>query len=482
MVLTRNTFVRGLGAIYLIAFLSLEWQVTGLLGADGLRPAADFLARAREALGGIDPLRLPTVFWLDASDAWLRGGCWLGAALALLVIGGMLPLASLLGCWILYLSYVGIGAPFLSYQWDALLLETGFLGILWAPASARLASPRATEPTRAIRWLLWWLVFRLMFFSGWVKLASGDPTWWDLSALEYHYETQPLPTWTAWYAHQLPSWFQRLSVFGTFVIELVVPFGILLGRRGRAVVFVAFLGLQAFIGATGNYGFFNLLSALLCVPLLDDDQILAVVPAALRRRTQRSSRPAGRLRSGLDPIVVFTLLAATVPASIAQLTGIRAPYDLVAPAVRALQPFHLTSRYGLFAVMTTNRPEVVIEGSDDGVTWTAYSFRWKPGPLDRRPTFVEPDMPRLDWQMWFDALYIERALRTGQRAQRVITPSVVAKLREGSTSIGPLLGANPFPEAPPRYLRWQLYDYEFTDASERATTGNWWTRQRMIAD
>ncbi len=482
MSLGSSLFLRSLGLIYLIAFLSLEWQVAGLLGTTGLRPAAGFLERARESLGGVDLAAVPTIFWLGASDLVLRGACWVGAAFALLVIGGMLPLASLVGCWLLYLSLVGIGTPFLNYQWDALLLETGFLAIFWAPMTARLASPLAMAPSPIIRWLFVWLLFRLMFFSGWVKLASGDPAWWNLTALTYHYETQPLPTWTAWYMDQLPAWFQRISAAGTFAIELVVPFLIFLGRRGRAVAAAAFFGLQVFIGATGNYGFFNLLSALLCLPLLDDDQLVALVPRRLRSRVVRARAAPSTPRMVGHAAVALLVLALTLPASLTQLTGFRTATDAVAPLAQWLRPFHLTSRYGLFAVMTKTRPEVVIEGSDDGITWTPYVWRWKPGALDRRPTFVEPDMPRLDWQMWFDGLRIERALQTGQRAFNVVTPSLIERLKEGAPSVLRLLAPDPFENGPPRHIRWRLYDYQFTDSAERDASGDWWKRQFVYGD
>lgn len=478
MSLVARLFLRGLGLVYLIAFLSLEWQVEGLLGADGLRPVSAFLERARQAFGGVDLVRLPTVFWLLESDAAMRAACWVGAAAALLLIGGTLPLASLIVLFCLYLSFVNVGAPFLNYQWDALLLETGFLAIFWAPATARMASPNAGQPSLVITWCLRWLVFRLLFFSGWVKLASGDPVWWDLSALEYHYETQPLPTWTAWYAHQLPAWLQKTSVAGTFVVELVFPFFLVAGRRLRAVAATGFVALQILIGATGNYGFFNLLSVVLCLPLLDDAQVFRLVPGRFRARIATSIQPAGIGRTAVSSLAAILVLTLTVPATITQLTGVRdglaSAFDSIA---RAARPFHLASRYGLFAVMTRTRPEVILEGSEDGVTWTPYVFRWKPGPLDRRPVFVEPDMPRLDWQMWFDGLHIERAVQSGQRAHGVVTPSVLEKLREGSPAVLGLLGPDPFAGHPPRHLRWSLYDYRFTDPTERSTDGAWWKRR-----
>ncbi|MDG2308294.1 MAG: lipase maturation factor family protein [Candidatus Binatia bacterium] len=478
--LQRSLFLRALGLTYLIAFLSLEWQIAGLLGAEGLRPAAEFLSRAREALAGADLTRIPTLFWLASGDSILLGACWVGAALSLLIVSGTLPLPSLVGCWLLYLSLVNVGAPFLNYQWDALLLETGFLAIFWAPMTLRLASPLATTPSPLVRWLLVWLLFRLMFFSGWVKLASGDSAWWDLTALQYHYETQPLPTWASWYVNQLPAWFHKLSVAGTFVIELIVPFFIVLGRRGRAVAAATFLGLQAFIGATGNYGFFNLLTAVLCIPLLDDSQLRAVIPPRYRERIVTSGLLPSRGRAILHTAVASILLLLTVPGAVAQVSGLRTTF--ADPLARVVRPFHLTSRYGLFAVMTKTRPEVVLEGSDDGTTWTPYVFLWKPGAVDRAPAFVGPGMPRLDWQMWFDGLYFQRALEAGGRVTNVVTPSLLARLQEGSPAVLDLLGPDPFGESPPRHVRWKLYDYQFTNPSERDASADWWKRRLLYGD
>ncbi len=478
--MSRSLFLRGLGFVYLAAFLSLEWQVGGLFGAEGLRPIRETLTEARATWGSVAPGALPSVFWLGASDAALRGACWVGAASALLLIGGLLPLASLIVSWALYLSFVVVGAPFLSYQWDALLLETGFLAIFWAPTTARLATPLATQPSPIIRWLLWWLLFRLLFFSGWVKLASGDTAWWDLSALSYHYESQPLPTWTAWYAHHFPGWLQRASVVGMFVIELVLPLFLVLGRRARTAAAAGFLGLQILIGATGNYGFFGLLTVVLCIPLLEDETLLALVPRPWRRRVVEPRLRAGRGRTIVCATAAAVLLLLTVPGAFARLTGQPLPGAAVlAPVTDRLRPFRFAGSYGLFAVMTRNRPEILLEGSADGIEWHPYVFRSKPGPLGRAPGFVQPDMPRLDWQMWFDGLAIQRALQTNRPAYRVVTPSLIERLREGSTSVRTLLGSDPFAEAPPRHLRWTLYDYRFTDPQDRQATGNWWTRRRI---
>jgi len=474
---TRSVFLRAVGVVYVCAFLSLHWQIVGLLGSDGLLPAAAFLERAARALGTSATWQLPTLFWLGASDFLLHAACVAGAVSAVLVALGIAPLATLATCWLLYLSLVGVGQQLLSYQWDALLLETGFLAILWAPLAWRLDAADARRPSPIVLWLLRWLLFRLMFFSGFVKLASGDPAWWSLDALSVHFVTQPLPTWTAWWAHQLPSWLLRLACLFMFVIELVLPFLIVLGRRARLVAFVGLVGLQAGIAATGNYGFFNLLSAVLCLPLLDDAQL-----ARMSLRRHRGDPTVGRREHGwklaLDSTLAILLLALSLPPALERLTGVRLDASLapLAALQRAAAPFQLTSTYGLFAVMTTRRPEITIEGAVDGTEWRPYVFRSKPGPLDRRPAFVGTGMPRLDWQMWFDALYVERMLAGGRGGANLITPVLLERLRAGSPAVLGLLDGDPFDGARPTALRWRLDDYRFTDRAERDATGDWWKR------
>ena len=465
-----------------MAFLSLEWQVIGLFGAQGLRPTAMWLEQVRAQLGGSAWLQLPTLFWLGASDRALEWTCIAGVAVSVVVVLGLIPRLGLIAAWLLYLSLTNAGEPFLSYQWDALLLETGFLAIFWAPDTWRLGSPAARSPSLLILWLLRWLLFRLMFFSGWVKLQSGDPAWWNLTALEWHYETQPLPAWTSWYMDQLPTWFQMISCAGMMVVELGLPFLIILGRRARLIAFAGFVGLQAFIAATGNYGFFNLLSVVLCIPLLDDRQLFAVDRRRRIWTETRDARREGQVKRIVNAFAAALVLLLSIPSAVSQLTGVAGPWLHAANLVSFARPFQVVGRYGLFAVMTKTRPEVLIEGSDDGETWKPYVFRWKPGPLDRAPAFVEPDMPRLDWQMWFDGLYIERMLQSGTRGFDLVTPDLMRRLQEGSPVVLALLESNPFPDHPPRQLRWSLYNYRFTDAAEREQTGNWWKRELIHAE
>jgi len=269
--LTRSVFLRGLALVYLAAFGSLAVQLDGLIGSRGILPAAEFLERAGRFLGTGPAAywRLPTLFWLDASDRTLHTVCWGGILLSAALLCGLVPGYCTLLLWVFYLSLVVAGQVFLGYQWDSLLLETGLLAVLIVPWGIRLKSA-ADRPWLVSIWLVRWLAFRLMFLSGVVKLASNDPTWRNWTALEYHYETQPLPTWMSWFVHQMPAWFQGLSAGLTFFGELVAPFFILGPRAIRLAGFATLVLLQLLIAATGNYGFFNLLAVVICLCILDD--------------------------------------------------------------------------------------------------------------------------------------------------------------------------------------------------------------------
>jgi hypothetical protein len=231
--LVRALFLRGVALVYGLAFLSLWAQVEGLLGAGGILPAAEFLDGLREQLGDPAIGQVPTIFWLESSDAMLTGMCGVGVLLAAVVLWGAAPAPCLIALWILYLSVVNVGRDFLSFQWDILLLETGFLAILWAPATVRPALVWGGRPSVAVLWLIRWLTFRLMFSSGVVKLVSGDPAWRDLTAMAFHYQTQPLPHAISWFAHQLPLWMHKAVTVQMFVIELAVPWLIFAPRQWR---------------------------------------------------------------------------------------------------------------------------------------------------------------------------------------------------------------------------------------------------------
>jgi hypothetical protein len=467
-------FLRLLGVVYVIAFWSLAVQVIGLIGADGILPARAYMESARAFVAsehiGVERFRLlPTLCWISVSDPFLRALTFAGVGLGVLLVVGVLPAVVVPLLWIDYLSLSVVGREFLSYQWDALLLEAGLLAVFVAPFVV-VERPRSpVEPPRVGMWLMLWLVFRLMFGSGVVKLASGDPTWRNLTAMAFHYETQPIPTPAAWYAFQLPLWFQKASTAATLAIELVVPFLIVGPRALRRIAFALLVGLQVLIAVTGNFAFFNILSAALCVYVLAD---LEPVAAGFRRSNVQSDtrRAAERIRNVL--LAAFAIL--TVPVSAAMFAarvGVTLPgVQVVAPLAEYLEPLRSVNTYGLFAAMTTTRPEIIVEGSDDGAQWQAYEFGYKAGAVERRPPWVAPHQPRLDWQMWFAALGDASGEPWFQRFCR--------QLLTGSPEVLRLMAYDPFSGRAPKYVRAVLYQYHYASRDEHRR-GIWWRRERL---
>jgi hypothetical protein len=338
--------------------------------------------------------------------------------------------AALAVCLVCWLSICTAGQEFLSFQWDLLLVETGFLAVFAGQSRVRV-------------WLFRWLLFRLIFFSGVVKLLSGDPTWRDLTAMRYHYETQPLPTPLAWWMHQLPPAAQRASTAITLLVELLVPVLYFGTRPVRRIAGAVTIGLQLLILATGNYTFFNWLTIALCMWLW------------IEPREGPENRWVDWGLGGFIGVLsgVVVLNAIGIPAG--------------ETVMRMASPFRIVNSYGLFAVMTTERPEIVVEGSEDGVDWKAYEFRYKPGDVRRAPRVVAPHQPRVDWQMWFAAL-------GNYRSNRWFV-NLMIRLLQGEPAVTRLLAHNPFPNAPPRFIRARIYRYRFTVRGSR----EWWTREEM---
>lgn len=455
--IVRWLFLRGLGLIYLAAFASLAVQIRGLVGSSGILPLAPWLAAVHRDLGASAYWRVPTLLWLDPSDGALVACTVAGVVLAAAAAIGAVERAALIALFVLYLACTWAGQVFMSYQWDALLLEAGFLGIF------------VTSGSRIAVWLGRWLAFRYFFMAGAAKLVSGDPTWRHLTALRYHFETQPLPTPLAWHAAKLPNAILTFGTAAALTVEVGLVFLIFTPRRLRAAAACCLLAFQLAILLTGNYNFFNLLSMLLCVFLFDDAALRHVVPARLAAWIVRHAPRPGRRATTLAAAVALIV----VPVGIARLSQQLFGRDLpVAGAIAsAVSPFLVVNSYGLFASMTTSRPEIVVEGSNDGEHWQAYTFRYKPGTVTRAPSWNIPHQPRLDWQMWFAAL-------NGPRRAYWFANFVV-RLLEGSTGVVALLRNDPFPGHPPKYVRALLYDYRFSDAATRAATGAWWTRRLL---
>nr|XP_057932264.1 lipase maturation factor 2a [Doryrhamphus excisus] len=568
IILPRRMFLWCMAAIYLIAFVSLYLQIPGLYGNEGLLPARKRLRYSGKSLWE-QLLTSPTLLWLgphlglDTHTA-MELLCLIGAGLSLAatLVGALRDSVVFFCLWALYLSLYQVGQVFLYFQWDNLLLETGFLCILVAPMTLIRGYRAPREHDRVTFWLIRWLLFRLMFASGVVKLTSRCPTWWGLTAMTYHYETQCIPTPLAWFAHQLPVWWQKLSVVGAYVIEIAAPllfFSPL--RRLRLGSFYLQVLLQVFIILSGNYNFFNLLTIALCLSLLDDQHVYFW----LRKSEQNSpngsklwSRLCYLLELAIWSLVIFgtimcfdlkvdiakgavssktaftfhqfnrflktvtipcvwigvlslmwemltamfrcacvsgflrrfsatlqwTVFAASAAAmftiSLVPFTyieydsnarlwpGVRQAYELV-------DRYQLVNSYGLFRRMTGvgGRPEVVIEGSNDGVTWTEIEFMYKPGNMSAPPPVVTPHQPRLDWQMWFAAL--------GSHTQAPWFTSLMYRLLQGKKDVIELIQADitqyPFHQEPPSYMRAHRYRYWFTEPKQDGSyPQRWWRR------
>jgi hypothetical protein len=474
---SRWLFLRLLGVVYVIAFVSLAVQITGIVGEHGILPVGEFLAQLHAREGASAYYDAPTLVWLSPTDAWLSMLCWGGGVASLLLIAGIAPTGTAALLWVLYLSVTVAGQLFLEFQWDSLLLETGLLAILYAPMSWR---ERATddEPPVVVRWALWLLAFKLTFLSGITKLLSGDPTWANWTALSYHYETQPLPAWTSWYMYQLPASVHYLATGSTLFIELSAPWLIFLPVRfwrARLASCTLMVLLQIGIGATGNYGFFNILTIVLYISLLDDKTLARLVPRRFAWTAEEvghnpaASRP-WRVAANIVAACIAVLSVMTLFREMDRTRQLRGPFDRGWPGtlLTRIAPLNSVNGYGLFRVMTTQRPEIIIEVSANGVLWKEQEFKWKPGNGGRRPRFVEPHMPRLDWQMWFAALDPFSAQEWLVR----LAEGLIA----GEPAVTKLLGPNPLGSRP-RYVRLAYYQYHFTSSSERAKTGNWWKRE-----
>jgi len=456
--LASSVFLRLLGLIYLSAFISFGVQCQGLIGSHGILP----LSRLVDVLGArFGPERfyqMPMVFWWNASDVAIQAVCWTGAGLSLLLVLNLLPRLSLLLLYVLYLSLLYGGQDFMTYQWDTFLLECGVLALVLSFAA------------RPGIWLLRWLLFRFLFMSGMVKLLSGDPNWWNLSALSYHFLTQPLPTALGWYAAHLSPGMLRLLTAGTFFVELFLPIWIFCPRRLRFFAAFGILALQSCILLTGNYNWFNLQTMLLCLLLFDDAALKEILPGrlipplALRAHQSTPHRVISLIVGAFGLLILFC--------SLVQMdTRFGGDPPALAQAVdRLIEPFHIVSAYGLFAVMTTERDEIVIEGSRDGAEWREYQFRYKPGDVSRRPPWNIPYQPRLDWQMWFAALEDPGRLRW--------FPSFLQALLENRPTVLALMRTNPFPDQPPAYVRAQFYRYTYS-SSEEKSKGLWWDRRLL---
>jgi|SRR5579862_614395 len=466
--LTRFLFLRALGLIYSIAFLSLAQQVLPLLGSHGLLPAQPYLERFAGGDRMAAARELPAIFWLDCSDAFLQACAWSGVVLSAALLFGVADVPLLFVLWALYMSFIHIGQLWYGYGWEILLLETGFLAVFVCP----LLDPRpaaGAEPPRVVWWLLRWVLFRVMFGAGLIKLR-GDPCWRDLTCMVYHYETQPLPNPLSWYLHQLPPWFHTLEVLFNHFVELIVPWTLFAPRRVRHIGGLFLVAFQLTLIVSGNLSFLNWLTLTLCISCFDDGALQYVLPRRLR---ERLLPPPPRPPAAARRAVAYALAALVAYLSIAPARNLLGSRQVMNGSFDRL---HLVNTYGAFGSIGRVRDEVILQGTTDSTIgdatqWRDYELKCKPGDVNRRPCVVAPYQLRIDWQIWFAAMQDPRS--------NPWLIHLIAQLLRNDPGALSLLANNPFPDKPPAFIRAELYEYHFTHWGD--VTPAWWTRSRVDA-
>jgi len=467
--LTRFLILRLLGFVYLIAFWCAARQLLPLVGSNGLLPADRYLERAQLQMGSRLEgfLQLPSLFWIDASDRTLLVTAWAGVGLSLVVLGGYANALIVAVLWALYLSIVHVGQDWYGYGWEIQLIETGFLGIFLCPPLDGRPFPRSRAPTLVLV-LFRWLIFRIMLGAGLIKMR-GDPCWRDLSCLDFHYETQPIPNPLSRTLHFMPKWFQRGGVLFNHLSELVAPwfvFGPRLARHASGGILLCF---QVFLILSGNLSFLNYLTIVPILACFDDGLLEKMLPGRLCDRARRAEAEAVRcvaqewVAAGL--VVLVALLSVNPVANL--MSGRQAMNA-------SFNQLELVNTYGAFGSVGRVRHEIVFQGTMDPIpsetaTWKEYEFVCKPGDPARRPCFIAPYQPRLDWQIWFAAM--------SGPDRYPWTVHLIWKLLHGDPGTLSLLASNPFPDAPPRHVRALLFRYRFAPPGNRQ--GDWWERERV---
>jgi hypothetical protein len=466
--LTRFALLRLLGVVYVFAFLAAARQLVPLVGHDGLTPADTFMEAVARASGSRWDgfLRLPSLFWLHLSDSTLLACSWTGFTLALVVAAGFANAFVLGALWVLYASIVPVGQEWYGYGWEIQLVETGFLAIFLVPLVDGRPFPRRAPPA-AVIWLLRWLIARIMWGAGLIKLR-GDPCWRQLTCLDWHYETQPIPNPLSPFFHFAGRPLHRAGTVMNHVTELAAPAFAFLPpplARGAGALMLAF---QILLILSGNLSFLNWLTIVPVLACFDDGLLRRLLPRRLVARADRAAAEA--VPSRAQGILAAALVALVVLLSIPPVINLLSPHQAMNTAFTSLP---LVNTYGAFGSVGKERFEIVFEGTeaatadDPKAAWKEYEFEAKPGNPSRRPPIVAPYQPRLDWAIWFAAMATPR--------QYPWTVHFVWKLLHNDPGTLSLLADNPFPKAPPRFVRARFYRYRF--APLRDPQGRWWIRE-----
>ena len=467
--LTRFVILRLLGAVYLVAFLAAARQVVPLIGSHGLLPVSLFLDRVHNAYGSSSAgfVRLPSLFWLAHSDAVLRMTAWSGFAVSCLVLAGYANAVIMSLLWLLYLSFVHVGQDWYGYGWEIQLIETGFLAIFLCPLLDGRPFPKRELPL-VVLWLFRWLIFRIMISAALIKLR-GDVVWRDLTALYYHFETQPIPNPVSRWFHFLPRAALKAGVLFNYLAELVAPWFAFYPRTGRHIAGVVLVLFQLTLILSGNLSFLNWLTIVPVLACFDDSFCARLFPRTLVKRAVdavEEAKPSRAMNRSAWTVAVVVVLLSVQPV-----------FNMISPGQimnTSFDPLDLVNTYGAFGSVGQERLNVIFEGTNDEVPdvhadWKPYPYSALPVALDKRPRQVAPYQPRLDWRMWFAAM--------GTPEQYPWTLHLVWKLLHNDPGALSLFGESPFPEKPPRYIRAVLYRYAF--AAPGNPEGNFWKRERL---
>ena len=449
----RFLIQRSIGLVYLLAFINALNQFVPLLGEEGLLPLPDFLPRMSFS-------QKPSLFHWHYSDAFFTGIAWSGIVLSVVAASGMadagpfwLSMVLWLALWVLYQSIVNVGVIFYGFGWESMLLEVGFYVIFLGPL-------HWVAPVLVI-WMIRWMLFRVEFGAGLIKLR-GDQCWRDLTCLNYHHETQPLPNPVSWFVHNLPEPFHKAETFFNHTIQLVVVWGLFFPQPVAAVSAALIMLSQGYLIVTGNYSWLNFLTIFLAFSGFSD--------GIIARLTGIAAPAAAALPTGYG-ILIILLALVVMYLSIAPVRNMFSSHQKMNFSFNNL---HLVNTYGAFGRVTKKRYEIIIEGTRDPSPgekseWKEYHFKGKPGAVDERPPQISPYHFRLDWQMWF------AAMSSAPRRHPWFRP-LIRKLLQNDENTLKLLRNNPFTGRAPAFIRARLFRYRFTTREERKDSGRWWKR------
>ncbi|XP_073345914.1 lipase maturation factor 1 [Pagrus major] len=492
--LTRVVLLRSVACIYLVAFSVAYNQNKQLIGEHGLMPCKNYLSSVKRYVGGKIGMAAfaytPSILWLldwSDMDANLDGIALVGMALsAFVLVTGMANMVIMGALWVLYHSLVNVGQLWYSFGWESQLLETGFLAIFLCPVWTLSQVPRNCPPSLICMWTFRWLIVRIMLGAGLIKIR-GDKCWRDLTCMDYHYETQPVPNPMSYYMHRSPWWFHRFETLSNHLIELIFPFFTFLGRRMCMVNGAVQILFQVVLIVSGNLSFLNWLTIVPSLACFDDASLGFLFhsrggakQAVLEIQNEDAAGQTPKPTKGM-------LMRRVVNVSLAVLIGyLSIPVVMNLLSSRqamntSFEPLRIVNTYGAFGSITKERTEVIFQGTlsqdpkDPEAVWEEYQFLCKPGDVYRRPCLISPYHYRLDWLMWF------AAFQTYEQSEWVI--HIAGRLLSNDSAVLSLLDHNPFQgRETPRWVRGEHFKYKFSQpGTSSAAQGKWWLRKRIGA-